>query len=357
MRTFESKKQAGINKQLDKLLVEQSSELLEAVQSGDESERRVLAEWLSQSKQHVRTHLFMTALEEELKQLDPERRIPIPDVRGKTLPSRPSPLAWKAKVPSPPPSTRTKRWIWSAAAAVLLSVGAALYGPAVDYFGGWREFKTAVGEQRTVSLSDGSIIQLNTSTRIKARLSTQSRDIRLMDGEALFKVAHDRARPFNVQTLDASIVAVGTQFNVYQLDGRTKVSVLEGRVRVAAVDKPAAVLAAPIVAAGQEVEVRRDGRRVQRAGPDVVNSAAWVQRRVVFKQEPLANVVAQFNRYRKLPQLRIENAELAARKYSGTFDVDDPHSLEDVLANERDVILDWNGNEIVIRGRRQAGGG
>lgn len=341
------------DKQLDKLLVEQCSELLEAAQRGGESERRALTEWLSQSKRHVRTHLFMTALDEELKQLDPQRRILIPDVRGEALPSRPFPVAWKTKLPSPPHSPRTKKWVWSVAAAVLLSVAAAvMYNPAVDYFGGWREFKTAVGEQRAVSLNDGSIVQLNTSTRIKARVSAQSRDIRLLDGEALFKVAQDRTRPFKVQTADASILAVGTQFNVYQLAGRTKVSVLEGSVRVAAADKPAAVLAAPIVAAGQEIEVRRDGRTVQHAVPDMTNTAAWVQRRVVFKQEPLANVVTQFNRYRKTPQLRVEDAELAARKYSGTFDVDDPHSLEDVLSNERDVVLDWNDDEIVIRGRQ-----
>lgn len=347
MRLFDSKKPA--DKQLDKLLVEQSSELLEAMQHGGEAERQALADWLSQSRQHVRTHLFMSVLEDELRHIDPERKIPIPDVRPdlrkvRTLKSDEFPVAVDSQQ-----RRQGMRWTWAAAAVLILSVAAIIHGPAVDYLSGWREFQTAVGEQRSVSLSDGSIVQLNTGTRIQTRVSAQSRDIRLLTGEALFKVAHDPARPFNVRTADAAILAVGTQFNVYQLDGRTKVSVLEGRVRVAAGDQVAAVQAAPVVPAGQEVEVQRDGKSVQQAIPDVASTAAWVQRRVVFKQEPLANVVTQFNRYRKTPQLHVEDAELAARKYSGTFDVDDPKSLEDVLSNERDVVLERSGDEIMIR--------
>jgi transmembrane sensor len=342
------------DKRLDKLLIEQSSELLEAVQDSGESERQALADWLTRSPRHTRAHLFMSALEEELEQLDPDRKIPIPDVRGDVTEAREIP-----RLPAVVGSLRScrrerggRRWFWGAAAAVLIVVAAgACYSPAMDYLNGWRSFDTAIGEQRSVSLSDGSIVQLNTGTRIKARISAEARDIRLLKGEALFKVAQDRSRPFEVTTADAAILAVGTQFNVYQLDGRTKVSVLEGRVRVTAADEPAATSMGPIVTAGQEVEVHQGRKSIQRAGSDVASAAAWVQRRVVFKQEPLANVLTQFNRYRRTPRLRVDDPALAARKYSGTFDVDDPRSLEDVLSNETDVALERTGDEIVIRKR------
>jgi transmembrane sensor len=343
MRIFRSGKQADAQKQLDRLLIEQSSALLEAGQSGGDAERRALADWLTQSKRHVRTHLFMTTLEEELKQLDPHKQIPIPGVVAGSppCPELPRPRAR-------PALPRRRFRIASAAAAVLLGVAVALIsGPAVDYLAGWRHFETTIGEQRSVSLSDGSIVQMNTGTRLKARVSDTARDVRLLEGEALFKVARDRARPFTVHTSNAAIVAVGTQFNVYQLRAETRVSVLEGRVRVSTSHQPSA----PVIPAGHEIQVRHDGETVSRTSPDIANTTAWVQRRVVFKQEPLANVVAQFNRYRKTPQLRIEDPVLAARQYSGTFDVDDPRSLEEVLATEADVVLERTDDEMVIRRR------
>lgn len=361
MRTFRSRTQAETGKQLDRLLIEQSSALLEQMQSGGEQERRALAEWLSQSKRHVRAHLFMAALDQELQQIDPQRQIPIPDVRGMEDSSA-SALTPRSRAPSSAvePGARAKnRWQWLAAAAtvVFAVVLSAVYGPSADYLQGWRAFTTEVGEQRSVSLSDGSIVQLNTATRIMTRISPESRDIRLLNGEALFKVAKDPSRPFQVHTRLATIRAVGTQFNVHEVGGQIKVSVLEGRVRVAATDEPAAVAAAPIVAAGHEVEVGRDGKAIQRAAPDIGNTTAWLQRRVVFKQEPLINVVQEFNRYRKSPQLRVDDAKLATRKYSGTFDVDDPRSLRDVLSRDSDILLEESGEEIVIRARQDGAPG
>ncbi len=338
------------NKQLDRLLAEQSAALLET--AGGERERRRLVDWLLQSKRHVRTHLFMMALEEELKHLDPQRRIPVPDVRARCS----APVASLTSASSGRGSGR-RRWTWAAAAAVAIAVTAALtlafvVGSPIR----WQEYSTAVGEQRAVQLKDGSVIQLNTGSRVKTRLSAASREIRLLDGEALFKVHQDPTRPFNVYTPDATIVAVGTQFNVYRSGGSTKVSVLEGRVRVVAGNASSRSAASPsastpLLAAGEEAQVRPDGRIDRRRTADVANSAAWVQRRVVFKQEPLEKVVTEFNRYRESPQFRVADPILAARKYSGTFDVDDPRSLEDVLANERDVVIERSDGAVFIRRR------
>lgn len=340
------------NKQLDKLLVEQSSGLLESMKSGSEGERRSLVDWLLQSKRHVRTQLFMTALDEELKLIDPERRIPIPQVRVESSAG----VAVLKPVPRGRVSIKSGRRIWTAAAALLITLAAILtftltFGPAR-----WQEFRTAAGEQRAVQLEDGSIVQLNTGSHVKARLSPTSRDIRLLEGEALFKVHQDKTRPFNVYTSDATIVAVGTQFNVYRQSGSTRVSVLEGRVRISAGDAPnrslvAPSAGAPLLAAGEEAEVRHDGRIDRRPAPDVGDTTAWIQRRIVFKQERLERVVMEFNRYRKTPQFYVSDPMLAARRYSGTFDVDDPKSLQDVLANERDIAVVRDGDVVTIRRR------
>lgn len=343
-------------KALDKLLVEQSSEFLERMPHGSENERKHLVEWLLQSKRHVRTHLFMTALEEELRHIDPERRMPIPQVRvGQTA----TVVSLKSPSSADAVNSMRRQRMWAAAAAVFIAAVAGISTVTFQRAAGWQEFKTAIGEQRAVQLEDGSIVQLNTGSRVRARLSETAREVRLLQGEALFRVQQQPGRPFSVSTSDATIVAVGTQFNVYRLDGRTRVSVLEGRVRVSAVEESPSVSTAssptaPLLAAGEEAEVRQDGRIDRVEAPNAIDTAAWVQRRVVFKQERLEDLVLEFNRYRKSPHFQVEDAALAARRYSGTFDIDDPSSLEEVLANERDITVARRGEAIVIRRRSAA---
>src|SRR5688572_12409387 len=101
------------NKKLDKLLIEQSSELFEAAQRGGEQEQHALADWLLQSKRHVRTHLFVAALEEELKHIDPERRIPIPNLRTNAA----SVTALKSQ-PQIAVTNQSRPWVWAIAATV-----------------------------------------------------------------------------------------------------------------------------------------------------------------------------------------------------------------------------------------------
>lgn len=361
-------------KQLDRLLIEQSSELLEASTDGGEDGRRALADWLLLSKRHARTHLFMAALDEELEHIDPQRRIPIPDVRRLGATDKVKQISSRMHSPV----RRTISWKWATAATVLIAVTLTLFVGLTQRYGGWQELQTEVGEQRSVQLKDGSIVQLNTKSHVQSRLSDQSRDVRLLDGEAFFKVAKDAARPFKVHTADATIVAVGTQFNVYTQEGRTKVSVLEGRVRVSARDdtpsapnssgltlqqitpsQNAAIERPPLaksgdtllLAAGDEAQINAGEAPELQESPNVAADVAWMQRRVAFKQEPLANVVMQFNRYRQRPQFRVEDPQLAMRRYSGVFDVDDPQSLEAVLAAQRDVIIEAKGDVIAIRKR------
>lgn len=345
------------SKELDRLLVEQSSELFEAVKHGSETERRNLTHWLLQSKRHVRTHLLMAALDKELTKIDSARSIPIPDVRSggsSTLVSFQSASPTRVSVRRP-----GKSWMKLAAAAVLIvAVGTGLYTLGIENTRRWQDYRTAIGEQRALQLKDGSIVQINTGSHVEVRFTDSTREIRLLDGEALFKVHHDGARPFTVYAANATIVAVGTQFNVYRQSGDTRVAVLEGKVRVAVGNAPGRSLEneianAPLIAAGETAEIQRGGQIARHPAPDVSDTAAWVQRRVVFKQETLENVVMEFNRYRKTPQFYVRDSGLALRKYSGTFDVDDPTSLADVLANERDIAIDRSNDAIVIRRRAE----
>src|SRR5207253_8316893 len=92
--------------------------------------------------------------------------------------------------------------------------------------------RTGIGERATASLADGSTVVLNTNSILEINYSKLRRDVRLVAGQVLFKVAHDTARPFVVAAASHAVVAVGTEFEV-RLDGeKVRVALLQGRVRV-----------------------------------------------------------------------------------------------------------------------------
>ncbi len=116
---------------------------------------------------------------------------------------------------------------------------AALLATVVVAIGLWfyphpeERIETALGEQHSVVLSDGSLVTLNTASEIELHFSSTHRGITLLEGEALFQVAHDVTRPFEVTAGEVTVRAVGTKFNVDRHSQTLKVTVVEGRVEVA----------------------------------------------------------------------------------------------------------------------------
>jgi transmembrane sensor len=193
---------------------------------------------------------------------------------------------------------------------------------------------------------------LNTHSRVALRFSNQLREVRLLQGEALFRVHHDATRPFRVYTADAVIQAVGTQFNVYERADGTEVAVIEGRVSVTAESHPPREIATRSVGASEEAHVARSGQVSVRSAPDVSDVLAWRERRLVFKQETLGRIVSEFNRYSDR-QIRLEGADAKSRLFSGVFDVDDPESLAQVLTRDATLSVRNSDNGIVISSRPQ----
>ena len=93
-------------------------------------------------------------------------------------------------------------------------------------------YTTQIGERRSITLADGSTIDLNARSGVRVKLSKAERDVELIDGQALFEVAKDKARPFIVRSGETIVRAVGTQFDVYRKKTGTTVTVVEGRVAV-----------------------------------------------------------------------------------------------------------------------------
>lgn len=237
------------------------------------------------------------------------------------------------------------------AATVLLILGVTFI---VLISGNWPardRLATSLGEQRSVVLSDGSVIHLNTLTRLKVRFDADRRVIELAEGEAFFRVAHDAQRPFEVVTAFGTVRAVGTEFNVYSRAHDMRVAVLEGKVQVSASSSDKSLAAPPtLVSARQSVEVAaRAGAAVHLPSSELQQATAWMQRRLAFENDSLATVVAEFNRYNRI-KLRIDDDELAALKINGVFNADDPRALIGYLQRvQRVIVEDAAGESLLLR--------
>ena len=208
---------------------------------------------------------------------------------------------------------------WACAAAVLLAIGLTVQNtPWLDRLRA--DYATGTGESRSIELADGSHLQLNTDSAVQIRMSAGERHIRLLRGEGFFEVTKDPARPFVVASGDGWVKVVGTQFSVARRDAQTRVQVAQGKVQVSA-GNGAAVYLEP----GRAVEYQGQ-QLAQVHGFDPASGFAWRQRQLVFRQQPLSEVVSELNRYWPGTTLVLGDA-LRNRVVSGVFEIDKPEAV------------------------------
>jgi transmembrane sensor len=221
----------------------------------------------------------------------------------------------------------------------------------------WHEYVTSIGEQRTIALADGSLVSLNARSSLRVALSSGSRDVYLNDGQALFTVAHDAARPFRVHVDGSVVQAIGTKFDVHRLAGRVEVAVLEGRVRVEreqadpAVTPSLQALVERTLSKGEVLSISNTGKISVPMPADVSEMSSWRERRLVFRDRPLGEIVEEFQRYNARPRFIVEGDELRNRLFNGVFDADEPETLVAVLATDQSIALERRGNDLLIRTR------
>jgi transmembrane sensor len=244
----------------------------------------------------------------------------------------------KFGVPTPifdAPKKRKTPWLSIAASLLVIAVGAITW--IVVSRAAWQAYETDFGGFQRVTLADGSTAMLNTDSRIRVRMNSGRREIVLDRGEALFTVAHDTRRPFDVTAGDTVVRAVGTAFSVRLMDQKqVDVIVSEGRVAIDPPDdslnnklpQPVALPTISTLAAGETVSVQAHRRlKVQKiAVEDVSRKLAWTQGRIWFDGVTLAEAVAEFNRYNRR-QTVIDDPAIAGLRISGTFDTTDLDSF------------------------------
>jgi transmembrane sensor len=334
--------------------------------------------WLRQSPEHIRAYMEIANTYVVLPALNPTRKVDVQELiayarsEGNVVPfdhtARPNqreeghPLSSReqraaAKLAGERSRMRVSRRF--AFAAVLLVATASTW-----FIAQWNTYATDIGERRSITLADGSTIDLDARSRVKVKFSKRERDVELVEGQALFGVAHDASRPFIVSAGNTAVRAVGTQFDVYRKRSGTTVTVVEGRVAVFGPTHPVALNPSPttgessaprvregraspggpshllaassyaegprsagevFVSAGEQVTVT--DRPMPAPEPaNVAAATAWTQHQLVFDGSPLSDVVYGFNRY-NTRQIVIEDPALDDFHVSGVYFSTDPASL------------------------------
>jgi transmembrane sensor len=344
-------------------ILEQASHWWELLHSdsASNSDHREFGEWVARSPERVEAYLQTARLAKALKSprlIWPSTAAEVLIREAKASPETVLPFSTtrvSASVGRGEARHVQSRFAWAAAAVLLIGVGLVLFTR-----GRPQEFRTALGEQRSVLLADGSRATLNTASIIEVVVQKGRREVRLVQGEALFDVAHDAARPFVVRAGNALLKDVGTQFNVNMRSNGTTVTVVDGQVAVdsaAAIESAAAQAGhgvtnraeALILRANDRVVVTPAGVGAPQHGVDVAASVAWTQRQLMFEHRPLSEVAEEFNRYNK-DRIDIDSAELKRQEVTGVFDAKDPASFVAFLSSVPGVEIreGANGTHIVL---------
>jgi transmembrane sensor len=249
-------------------------------------------------------------------------------------------------LPPEPKKKRGSRWMFRIAGGAALALVTYFLGSAVWVFLGppdWDSYTTSVGGYEHVTLADGSDIQLNTNSEIRARLTAEKRETQLIRGEALVKVAHDVRRPFTVKVGSTAVRAdpsrrAGASFAVRLREPKdVDVSVTEGSVTLGSSYRMIDVALGRMppsestLAAGDTATIRPDGIHLTRVGLEELNrKLSWTAGLLSFQGETLAQVAEEFNRYNRR-QLLVVDRTIAMRRIGGAFQATDPDSFISAL--------------------------
>lgn len=237
-----------------------------------------------------------------------------------------------------PPNAARRRFLWQGAtlgAVALLGAGG-VYIAQQDTVSHALSYTTAFGEQKTVTLPDGSEVHMNVSTELVLHYQAHRRQLTLLKGEAMFAVQSDKNRPFIVDAGQVQVEVTGTVFNVRRhAQGNVEVAVTEGSVQVSSGpwwNRQQASLTPGMLAQGSEEQAWS----VQRT--DVAARTAWRQGKVVFRDQTLDEVVQEMNRYLPEP-IELMDEKLKRLRMAGVFNIEDAQGFLLALQEQLPVTV------------------
>jgi transmembrane sensor len=290
-------------------------------------QERSLADWLAQNPAHQQAYAEAQVLWQGLGQL--QERPFVAENLAKMEVERVSPA--NATVHPIKPSAYAKHTFPLSQlmlVAACLAMVAVLCPTMTSTLRLWNaDYHTAIGEQQTLTLADGSSVYLNAASALNQNYSPGQRRVELLAGEAEFKVNKDQSRPFVVVADNQEIKALGTDFVVKITSQDIKVSVVESAVQVSQPGRPG--IEPVIVHTGEQVNIPAGHRPDPIAAINITHASPWRSNRLIFESEPLFQVVEDINRYR--PGHVLLSPSLGELRVSGVFSIQEIDNLLGVI--------------------------
>ncbi len=254
------------------------------------------------------------------------------------------------------------RWWLSAAVAAVVTVVVLNSAMMENLLRPTEIYETAIGESRGITLADGTVVTLDTQSRIVAELGNDDRRVVLQKGQARFQVAEDTMRPFTVAANEGEITALGTAFVVRKINSRVDVTLLEGRVavtrRTAAPDtsleansNQVATLNRIELEPGQKTSYSNQGV-LPASKANILQATAWQKGRLVFEDNPLSEVLKDLNRYSR-KKILLGDDNMQDIRITGVFKTGDHGKAVTALKAyfPMRVIADGKGNYVLLQRR------
>ncbi|WP_245416700.1 FecR family protein [Undibacter mobilis] len=206
------------------------------------------------------------------------------------------------------------------------------------------DYVTAAGVQSTVTLPDGSTMMLNSGSAVAIDFAAGRRNVHLLKGEAFFDVRHDPQHPFRVAAHFGDVEVKGTAFAVKTLDKLDQVVLERGVVDVrrsaSAHDKSTLAPRQMATATAASIMV---------SPVDLAHALAWRDGRIVFDNEPFANVVDELRRYYP-GSLIVIGDSVKNLAVSGNYRIDDIEGAMRTLADAAGItMLRLPGSVVILR--------
>lgn len=292
-----------------------------------ETRQQALDEWLSQSPSHLLAYWRLKATWQRTHRLAALRSEPLGAHRALKKKQSNWPLNFRALAATGAAAAVASRLLWQP-------------GEAPD-----KIYSTPVGGRETISLTDGSRIELNTATQIRVR--PRGRTVELIRGEAYFQIHHDSLRPFTVLASGHRVTDLGTKFLMRADHGRLQVTLLDGSIRFESASANARTHSEILKPGDVAVATASFVSISQRRPQALVDASAWRKGMLVFRDTTLASAVAEFNRYNQ-QKLSVAGTRASNVKIDGTFHAENVSGFTNMVEHVLELKVRKRGQEFVI---------